>query len=363
MMEVRKYIIPVLTIGLAIGFITVFTNIFIYLVISSLIALLGMPIMTFITKIKFNTFKINHSIAAILTLCFFISLLYIGAITFLPILISQVSFLSDSNMKDILHNITHYYPELKSYSLYFGSEELIINEISAQVGKFLKFENISFLLNNAISYSATIFGGLFSVLFISFFFLKDEKLVVRSLLLITPSAFEKEMHDILKTSKKMLSQYFVGLFMDIVFVSIIVTVFMWIFGIRNALVIGCLAGIMNVIPYIGPIITLSFSLLLGISGCIELNQYELISSTSIKICIILISTNLIDALIIQPTIFSNSVKAHPLELFLVILMASVLGGVIGMVIAIPTYTLIRIVAKEFLSHLKFFKKLTENISN
>jgi cysteine sulfinate desulfinase/cysteine desulfurase-like protein len=81
---------------------------------------------------------------------------------------------------------------------------------------------------------------------------------------------------------------------------------MWIFGIKNALVIGCLAGIMNVIPYIGPIITLGFAMLLGISGCIEYNQYELISSTILKIIVILISTNIIDALIVQPTIFANS---------------------------------------------------------
>jgi predicted PurR-regulated permease PerM len=362
-MEIKKYVIPILTVLVAVGFIFVFTNVFIYLVISSILALLGMPIMNLITKIKIRNLKVNTSVAAILTLCLFFSLLYIGAMTFLPPLISQVSFLSDSNLKDVLHNITHYYPDLNKYMVYLGSEEQILNGISLQIGKFLNFENVSFVLNNTLSYTATLLGGLFSILFITFFFLKDEKLVVKSLLLITPSAFEKEMHDILKTSKKMLSHYFVGLFLDIAFVSLTVTIFMWIFGIKNALVIGCLAGIMNVIPYIGPIITLGFAMLLGISGCIEYNQYELISSTILKIIIILISTNLIDALIVQPTIFANSVKAHPLELFLVVLMASVLGGVMGMVIAIPTYTLIRIIAKEFFSHLKFFKKITENISD
>ena len=108
-------------------------------------------------------------------------------------------------------------------------------------------------------------------------------------------------------------------------------------------------------------ITLIFALLFGISGCIEFNQYELISTTITKIVVILIGTNLIDAMIIQPTIFSNTVKAHPLEIFLVVLMAGSLGGVIGMIVAIPTYTLLRIIAKEFFSNLKFFKKITENI--
>jgi predicted PurR-regulated permease PerM len=77
--------------------------------------------------------------------------------------------------------------------------------------------------------------------------------------------------------------------------------------------------------------------------------------------VILIGTNLVDAMLIQPAIFSNTVKAHPLEIFLVILMAGALGGVLGMVVAIPCYTLLRVIAKEFLDHFKFFKKLTENI--
>ena len=119
---------------------------------------------------------------------------------------------------------------------------------------------------------------------------------------------------------------------------------------------------MNVIPYIGPIITLFIAVFLGISGCIQFNQYDLITITITKIFIILIGTNLLDAMVIQPTIFSNTVKAHPLEIFLIILMAGALGGVLGMVIAIPCYTLLRIIAKEFLHHFKFFKKLTEHIS-
>ena len=188
-------------------------------------------------------------------------------------------------------------------------------------------------------------------------------MVVRSLILITPSSYETEMLDIFRTSKKMLSKYFTGLFIDMILVCFIVTLLMWLFGIKNALVIGCLAGVMNVIPYIGPIITLFFAIFLGISGCIEFNQYELISLTILKICIILLGTNLVDALLIQPTIFSNTVKAHPLEIFLVILMAGAVGGVLGMVLAIPCYTLLRIIAKEFFSHLKFFKKITENISD
>jgi predicted PurR-regulated permease PerM len=357
----KKYIIPLLTVLLLVGFVFIFTNVFIYLVISLVLALLGMPIVVFITKLRIGKFHISDGIAAIITICIFFTLIYIIGITFLPPLISQISFLSKSNLHDVLENIFKYYPSLKEYMLKLGSDKQIANSISEQFNEFANFKNVSSVFNNTISFTGSILGGLFSVLFITFFFLKDEKLVVKSLLLITPSEFEGEMIDIFRTSKKMLSSYFVGLFIDVILISIIVTSLMWIFGIKNALVIGCLAGIMNIIPYIGPIITLLFAIFLGVSGCIEYNQYELISSTITKIVIILIGTNLVDAMLIQPTIFSNTVKAHPLEIFIVILMAGAIGGIIGMVVAIPTYTLLRIIAKEFFSHLKFFKKLTQNI--
>jgi predicted PurR-regulated permease PerM len=320
-----------------------------------------MPIVNLLNKIKIGKFKISDSIAALLTLCFFFVVVYVIVITFLPPLISQITFLSKSNLHDVLHNIFMYYPSLKDTLVSLGSEQQIMSSITEQVNHFLNFQNISSVFNNTISYTGSILGGVFSVLFITFFFLKDEKMVVKALLLMTPSEYEGEMLDIYRTSRKMLSKYFTGLFIDMVLVSVIVTFLMWIFGIKNALVIGCLAGVMNVIPYIGPIITLFFAVFLGISGCIEFNQYELITSTITKIVVILIGTNLVDAMLIQPAIFSNTVKAHPLEIFLVILMAGALGGVLGMVVAIPCYTLLRVIAKEFLDHFKFFKKLTENI--
>jgi predicted PurR-regulated permease PerM len=260
-----------------------------------------------------------------------------------------------------MDNVLIYYPNLKSLLSSFGSEQEIMANATNQLKNFINFENLSSIFNNTISYTGSIAGGIFSVLFITFFFLKDEKIIVKAILLITPSNSEAETLDIYKTSKKMLSKYFTGLFLDVLLISFLITLLMWLFGIKNALIIGCIAGILNVIPYIGPIITLFFAIFFGISGCIELNQYELITTTVTKIIAILIGINLLDAFIIQPAIFSNTVKAHPLEIFLIILMAGILGGVIGMMIAIPTYTLIRIIAKEFLTHFKFFKKLTERI--
>lgn len=360
-MALRKYLIPILSILAIIAFIYLFTNVFVYLVISMVLALIGLPITLFLTKLKIGKFRMNDGLAAVLTLLLFFTFIYLIGILLLPPLVSQITFLSKLNFHDVTYNILQNYPGLKATLSNFGTEQQITSTVNEQLNQLINFKNLSSILNNTVSYAGSFLGGVFSVLFITFFFLKDERMVVKSLILITPTNYVREMFDILRTSKKMLSHYFVGLMIDVILVSCTVSVLMWLFGVKNALVIGCLAGVMNVIPYIGPIITLFLAIFLGVSGCIELNQYELISTTITKIVFILIGTNLLDALFIQPTIFSTSVKAHPLEIFIVILMASALGGIIGMVVAIPSYTLLRIIAKEFLDHFKFFKKLTKNI--
>ncbi len=360
-MTFKKYLIPLLSLAAIAAFVYLFTNVFVYLVISVVLALIGGPFTQLLSGIRFWKFKINDAIAAVLTLAMFFLLIYLIGILLVPPLVSQLTFLSTLNFHDVTYNILQNYPGLKENLSRFGTEQQIMSTVNEQVNQLVNFKNLSAVLNNTVSYAGSFLGGLFSVLFITFFFLKDERMVVKSLLLLTPSTYTREMFDILRTSKKMLSKYFIGLLIDVILVSCIVGLTMWGFGVKNALVIGCLAGVMNVIPYIGPIITLFLAIFLGVSGCIELNQYDMISGTITKIVFILIGTNMLDALFIQPTIFSNTVKAHPLEIFIVILMASAIGGIVGMVVAIPCYTLLRIIAKEFLDHFKFFKKLTQNI--
>lgn len=350
-----------LTLLAVIAFCWLFTQVLVYIIIALVLTLIGLPIKHFIAELRIGRHHVPEGIAALITLVLFLGVVFLIGVTFLPPLITEASFLSRLNFYDVVHNIFVQYPGLYRALSSFGDEDQIKFTVNEQLGRFINFKNISFILNNTVSYLGTILGGAFSVLFITFFFLKDEKMVVKSLLLITPTNYEGEMKDILRTSRSMLGKYFTGLFIDILFVSFTVTLLMWLFGVKNALVIGCLAGVMNIVPYIGPIITLIFAMFLGVSGCIEYSQYDLIGSTITKIILILIGTNLVDAIVIQPLIFSNTVKAHPLEIFLVILMAGIIGGITGMIVAIPAYTLLRIIAKEFLVHFKFFKKLTENI--
>ena len=132
-------------------------------------------------------------------------------------------------------------------------------------------------------------------------------------------------------------------------------------GIENAILIGFFAGLMNTIPYLGPFLGASFGVMIVISSNIDASFYDTTFPKLIKIVCLFGAVQLIDNFIVQPQIFSKSVKAHPLEIFIIVLMGARIGGVIGMVLAIPLYTIFRVLAKVFLSEFKVIKRLTSDI--
>jgi predicted PurR-regulated permease PerM len=343
-------------------FAVLFFKIVIYLAISFVLFLIGYPVTYRLEKIRLGPRKLPDSMASLITILIILGVLTLLFFMIIPPLANEINFLYELNFYEVMQNVLTQFPGLKSLLLKFGTEEDLKNSVTLQVNKFITANNVSLILNNIFAYMGTILGGILCVLFITFFFLKDEHIVKESLLVLTPPGQENTMNEILRTSKKMLSNYFAALFLDMFIVGGAAMIVLSILGIKNALIIAFFAGILNVIPYIGSVITMAIAIILGVSSCISAGQYELIGPTIYQIFIALLSINVVDGFLIQPFIFSNSVKAHPLEIFIVTLMAGTLGGVFGMIVALPSYTLIRIIAKEFLTHLKFFKKISDPIS-
>ena len=338
-----------------------FFKIVIYIGISMVLFLIGVPLTNRLERIKLGKKYLPPALAALLTIVMILGL--VGGLFYLivPPLLNEINFLADLNLHDVLHNIFNNYPSLKSLLHKFGNEADLEDSISSQLSGLINASNVTTVLNHTLSYMGAAIGGILCTLFITFFLLKDEKIIRESMLLLSPSGTESAMGKIIITSKQMLSRYFAALFIDMLIVGTSAMIVLSVLDVKNALIIAFCAGLLNVIPYIGAFITMSIAILLGVSACISAGSYELIGPTITKLFFGLLSINLIDAFLIQPVLFSNSVKAHPLEIFLVTLMAASLGGVFGMVVALPVYTLLRIVAKQFLTHLKFFKRISDTI--
>jgi predicted PurR-regulated permease PerM len=197
----------------------------------------------------------------------------------------------------------------------------------------------------------------------AFFFMKDEHLIYDIVLLLTPPKQLDAIKEILKQTKHLLSKYFIGIMLDMLFVAVLTTIALSILGVKNCLLIGMFAGIMNIIPYVGPLIAAAFGILIGVTSNLELDFYTQLLPLVYKIGIIFLVVQLIDSIVFQPLVISNIVKAHPLEIFLVILIAGTLTGIGGMIIAVPVYTILRIIAKEFLYNFKIVQRLTNELEN
>jgi len=208
---------------------------------------------------------------------------------------------------------------------------------------------------------------LFAIVFISFFFLKEEGLFGRIICALVPDKYELTLGKTLSEIKQLLSRYFVGLLIEMLGVALVDFLGLWLiarFDFSYAIGIGFIAGLLNVIPYVGPLIgdvigvVFGIILKLGTGAGLDVNIWVFI----LIILIIMVAAQLIDNLIYQPLIFSTSIKAHPLEIFIVLLMAGHIGGIMGMLVAIPAYTVVRVVAIRFFYRYKPIQRLVPDLS-
>lgn len=209
--------------------------------------------------------------------------------------------------------------------------------------------------------------GLMSVFFIAFFFLKEQGLFNNMLSGVVPDKYEQKATQAISESSSLLIRYFIGVLSQVTVITIFVSITLSLLGVKNALLIGFFAACMNIIPYVGPLIGAAFGAIITISSNIGMPFYPIGDGTDsilyllIKVFAVFGIMQLLDNFILQPTIFGKSVKAHPLEIFIVILVGANIGGVAGMVLAIPVYTVIRVIAKVFLSEFKVVQSLTKGL--
>ncbi|MFK7970269.1 MAG: AI-2E family transporter [Bacteroidia bacterium] len=236
------------------------------------------------------------------------------------------------------------------------------NMIKDQVIAIAGTISVSSIINNIGSFFGNLFVGLFSVSFISFFFLKESKLLNGIIGMLTPEKYEEGVSNILSKLKPLLSRYFLGVLFEVLLVGGLLSLGLWIIGVPNAIFIGFLAGTLNVIPYLGPIIGAVLGLVFTVLSSLELGFSKELFYLLGQVLVVFGVVQIADNILFQPLIYSNSVKAHPLEIFLVILMAGTLAGPVGMILAIPVYTIFRAIAQEFLSEFKIVKTMTKGIS-
>ncbi|MEJ1222320.1 AI-2E family transporter [Sediminicola sp. 1XM1-17] len=331
-----------------------------YLAIAAVVALIGRPIVIFLRR----RLKLPNTIAVIVTMVFMVSMFAGVVALFVPLITEQSKNLSLLDIDNLQKTLDSLYLEAVDY---FGASPSVVNEMIQEADlekNILKDLNMGFIpnfLNSFVDVLSTVSIGLFSVLFISFFFLKDSKLFQKGLLVFVPNNKEAGMINSIEKIKGLLSRYFVGLLLQIFILFVIYTTVLLLVGIENAVVIAFLCALFNIIPYLGPIIGGTIMVLLTMTSNLGADFSDVILPKTGWVLLGLAIGQLVDNFFSQPFIFSNSVKSHPLEIFLVIIIAGLLFGVVGMIIAVPGYTALKVILKEFLADNKIVKSLTKNL--
>jgi len=237
----------------------------------------------------------------------------------------------------------------------------ILRTLKDDIFKMLDPSQIPQLIGSFLGFFGNMVITLMSVYFIAFFFLREKGLFTKMMSLLVPNKQESKMTRAVDDSTSLLVRYFIGLVIQMFVNAVLATIALKLFGFKSALLMAICFAILNVIPYVGPILGNLIGVLIVISSNLELDFYSMMLPKIVTAIIIFAVLQMIDNLILQPKIFSKSVKAHPLEIFLIVLIGAKIGGILGMVIAIPAYTVVRVLLKVFFSEFEVVKKMTASI--
>ena len=351
-----KAVAYIIGIALLILFIYKIQSVILYIIIAAIISLIGLPIVSFLkTKLKFN-----NTFAVIVAMTTIIGLLSSLIGLLIPLVVEQGQNLSLLNIKELESSVESLYQKVIHY---LSDKDIDVDKSLTTSNLFSKIDYsiIPNFLNAIIGGFGSFSIALFSIIFISFFLLIDSKLLEQGILTFVTDRNEDGTKRSLNEIKNLLSRYFVGLVLQISILFVIYTAILLTFGVNNAIVIAFLCALLNLIPFIGPMIGLVLMVFLTMTSFIGSDFQTVILTKTIFVMIGFLIGQLVDNFFSQPIIFSKSVKSHPLEIFLVISIAGVLFGIVGLIVAIPLYTSIKVILKEFLSDNDIVKKLTKNL--
>lgn len=337
-------------------FLLLIQSVLIYIIIAAIIALIAKPMILFLRK----KLKFPNTIAVVSTMVLFVSLIIGITGMFIPLVIEQGESLSLLKTKGLEENIGNLITQANEY---FTSKNIdILSELQG-ADVFASLKSIPNLLNSIVGALGSFSVGLFSVLFISFFFMKDSKMFKSALLTLMPKGTEDRFSHSLEKINDLLSRYFIGLVIQITILFVIYTIILLVIGVSNALVIAFLCALLNIIPYVGPLISSFLMIVLTMTSGLGQDldfQVEILPKT-VYVMIGFIIAQVVDNFASQPIIFSKTTKSHPLEIFLIIIIGGLLAGPLGMIIAVPSYTVLKVILKEFISDNKIVSSLTKDI--
>lgn len=366
--KLAKYILIAAGISIAGTVCWYFKDVIIYMLIAVVVSLIGKPIVKLLQKITVKGRRMPDWFLAAFTLLTIMAILTTLVTMIIPIVSSIVKGISISSIEGAaaqisapLANLNEF---LRSTFPSLGYNFKIETALLAELQKLFDVSKVSSIIGTATSFLSNFGVGMFSVLFIGFFFIKDDDMFTNIVTALVPDKHEKNAAEAISDIGHLLSRYFIGVMLEVTGVALINFLGLWLIarlGLNAALGIAFLTGILNVIPYVGPLMGGVIGTILGLiirySSTVPIGLDVNFWIFTVILITIFCFTQLIDNILYQPVIYSTSIKAKPLEIFIVLLIVGHIGGPLSMIVAIPCYTVVRVIAYRFFRHIKAIQRL------
>ena len=328
-----------------------FSDILIYIFIAFILSLLGSPLVKLLTKIRVGKWQFPSSLAAAITLMIIIAVIGLLFYLLIPALVNEIKFLTTLDLTSAGESIQEWLNQfdkpLRKYGI-LERRKHVTDLLNAEWESFVRKINMSSIVSGTASLVKSLFVALFSILFMTFFSLKDHKIFFKMIRSWLPNKYQNNFDNILDATGKQISAYFRGVAMEMFLVGFLEFLICAILGVPNALIIGFVGGLLNIIPYVGTLIAVVVSIIVGVTSLLPVSpEMPLVWANIIKILAAFGVSKMVDDFVLQPFIYGRQTHSHPLEIFIVILMAGYIGGIFAMIFAVPAYTLLRIIVNEF----------------
>lgn len=345
-----------------------FRSVLVYVLAAFVVSLLGQPIMQLFRKIKIKGKALPDAFLAVVTILVILLAVSLLVTQLIPVVVHIVRDASAMNAQDVPYNslLDQVDEWLVSVFPALGKNFNLVSFILEQIRSVMSVSSVTSLIGSVASMAADVAIGLFSVVFISFFFIKDEKLFGKIISALVPDKIEASVQKTIGEITHLLSRYFLGLVVEVMGVILVDFLGLWLIariGADYAIGIAFIAGVLNIIPYVGPLI----GEVIGVLLCVVL-KYGAGVGLAVPIWIfalvvlaVMLTAQLIDNFVYQPIIYSTSIKSTPLEIFIVLLVAGQIGGTAGLLVGIPVYTVVRVIAARFFYQHKAVRRLMPDI--
>ncbi len=359
-----QYLKPIIALSIILFMGWYFMDIVAYILTATFLSMMGSPVVKRLNKIKIGKRQMPQGISAAITLLGMFITASLFLVLIVPLIISQANVISTidvSSLSDYYRNsLKGFYEFLVQYNV-VNPHASFTHYLQQQLTDLVDVAKFTNFFATLVSGTGSVLMGVFIVLFLTYYFLLDNSLLKTFVLIITPEKHIENMEQVMHDSKFLLVRYFHGILIEVGIMMTIEATGLLIFGVPNAILIGFLGGLMNIIPYLGPLFGAIIGIILASLSVLGMGDYDSLMVTIFTVLAVFAGANMIDNFVLQPQIYSKSVKAHPVEIFLAIIIGGKISGIAGMILAIPTYTVFKVIARQFMQRMKLIKFLTHKM--